>query len=85
MIENATFYTFSTGGSHKWRYEGRGFLSEDVFRVHTIEQRREQLLKDNGGKCPGMSTAGTDMVIVVIGDKDVEWGWPLMMYPAGVR
>ena len=81
MRKNATFYTFSAGGSHKWWYEGRGHLSAEVFGAHTIAERREQILRDNDGLCPGMSSAGSDMVIVVIADDDVDWGWPLMLYP----
>jgi hypothetical protein len=78
---NATFFTFNVGGSNKWKYDGRGYLSPEVFQVHTVPERREQILKDNGGKLPGLSTAGRDMIWVVIGDKENDHGWPLLLYP----
>lgn len=84
QIKNATFFAFKTGGSHKWAYSGRGYLSRDVFGVHTVAERREQMLRDNGGLFPGMSGRADDYALVIIGDEELEYGWPLMFYPDNV-
>jgi hypothetical protein len=77
---NATFYTFKDSG--KWSYEGRGYLSDAVFReCFSGHARREQILKDNGGLCPGMSTAGRDLIMVVIPDESHDTGFPLLLHP----
>lgn len=78
---NATGYAFNRGGSHKWKYSGRAVLTPEVFKVHTVEERREQFLKDNGGLFPGMSGRADDYVLVVIGDYSNVFGWPLMFFP----
>jgi hypothetical protein len=78
--ENADFHTFKPD-SGKWKYSGRGYLSADVFKFHDSGSRRRQILKDNDGKIPGMSSAGSDLVLVVIGDHEVEHGYPLMLKP----
>jgi hypothetical protein len=80
-LTNATFFAFRVGGSYKWGYQGRGRLTGDVFGVMTMKERREQILRDNGGCCPGMSTRADEYIIVAIGDEDVGWGWPLLLYP----
>lgn len=77
--ENATFYAFNPSG--KWKYEGRGFLSEAVFEVFERAERRAQILRDNDDKFPGMSSAAHDYVWVVIGDESNEHGYPLMLLP----
>lgn len=74
---NATFYAFNPSG--KWKYEGRGYLSPKVFEVFSAEERRAQILRDNGGVYPGMRTAAPDLTWVVIGDETVPHGYPLML------
>lgn len=76
---NATFIAFKRTG--KWKYTGRGYLSEDVFKFFTRGERRAQVLEDNDGKFPGMSTAGEDLVWVIIGDEYLTHGYPLMLHP----
>ena len=79
---NATFYSFKGWTpSYKWGYSGRGYLSPEVFRVHTMNGRREILLRDNDGKWPGMSTSADEYYLVVIGDEGNVHGWPLMFPP----
>lgn len=77
--ENATFYAFNPSG--KWKYEGRGFLSSSVFDAFTRQERRERILRDNDGKFPGMSTAAEEYIWVVIGDPEIDHGFPLMLHP----
>lgn len=78
---NASFYAFKNSPSLKWGYSGRGLLSIRVFGVHTMDERREQILKDNGGCFPGMSGRADDYYLVVIGDEGIDHGWPLMFPP----
>jgi hypothetical protein len=81
MKKNAKFLAFKNSPSFKYGYEGRGYLSEEVFRVHTMEERREMILRDNNGCFPGMSTRADDHYLVVIGDEENDHGWPLMFPP----
>lgn len=75
--DNATFYAFNPTG--KWKYEGRGYLSPEVFAVFERSERRARILQDNGGKFPGMSSTADDYVWVVVGDEDNNHGYPLML------
>lgn len=77
--ENATFHSFKESG--KWYATGRGYLSSEVFKVFDRDQRRDQIIKDNDGKYPGLSSTGSEFVFVVIGDENVEHGYPLMLKP----
>jgi hypothetical protein len=79
MTHNATFYAFNPSG--KWKYEGRGYLSESVFSVFSRAERRAQILMDNDGKFPGMCTSADEYVWVVIGDREINHGYPLMLHP----
>lgn len=81
MRENASFYAFKNSPSLKWGYSGRGYLSKEVFGVHTIEERREQMLRDNEGNFPGMSGRADHYYLVVIGDEGIDHGWPLLFPP----
>lgn len=78
---NATFYSFRTSG--KYYETGRGSLTEDVFKVFGAPERRAQILKDNGGKYPGLSGPGKDFIFVVIGDEQIDHGYPLLLKPEG--
>lgn len=77
-LENATFHTFKTSG--KWAYSGRGYLPEDF---NMAEDMRSFIMTQNGHKCPGMSTDGSDLTLVIIPDENHPTGWPLMFYPEG--
>lgn len=79
MTENARFLTFKPSG--KWKYEGRGNASEMLFKRFGVGERRAQVLADNGGLMPGMSTSGSDLIVVVIPDEDHDSGWPLLLLP----
>lgn len=72
---NATFHLFKPSG--KWGYSDRGYLSPDVFCVFTSAERRQQILNDNGGTMPGISGRGEGYHVVVIGDDNIDHGWPL--------
>lgn len=74
-IENATFHLFKPSG--KWGYSGRGHLSAEVFHIFTHFAQRQQILRDNGGKMPGINGTGDGYHIVVIGDEDLAHGFPL--------
>lgn len=70
-MSKANFYYFKPSG--KWKYEGYGNIP-DTNEVWT----RQQLLDANEGKMPGLSSDGTDLVIIVIPDDDALHGWPQM-------
>jgi len=74
---NASFYAFTENG--KWKYEGRGHLSQAVFQVFELHARRNQILEDNDNKFPGMSSAGLNYTWVVIPDEEIAHGYPLML------
>lgn len=74
--ENATFHAFKPSG--KWYATARGHMSERVFNVFDPESRIMQMLADNGGKWPGMSTVASDMTLLVFPDAECPHGYPLM-------
>ena len=73
---NARFLMFKPSG--KWKYEGRGILPHDFSKYDDF---RALIIASNGGLCPGMSTDGSDYIIIVIPDEDHPTGWPLMLKP----
>lgn len=73
---NAVFYSFKPSG--KWYATGRGYLNPKVFKI--FEGRREQIVKDNDGRYPGLSGPGSQFILVVIGD-DLDFGYPLLFHP----
>lgn len=73
---NATFHTFKPSG--KWKYSGRGHCPSRVFESHTQEAKIEAILAENDGCWPGMSSAATDLTLVVIPDEECLHGWPQM-------
>lgn len=75
--ENATFHAFKPSG--KWKYTGRGYLSPEVFKLFRGEEQVTQILRDNDGKWPGMNSSADDLTLVVIGDDDIDHGFPLMI------
>lgn len=79
---NATFHAFKQPWG-KWGYSGRGRLPPSAFQapIFAPEERLEDILKHNDGKWPGMSTDGREYFLVVIGDEDNNFGWPLMFVP----
>jgi hypothetical protein len=78
--ENATFHSFKPSG--KWRASARGVLTPDVFATSDRAERRERIVRANGGKFPGLSGRDDDLVYVVIADEEVEFGYPLMLFPS---
>ena len=74
---NATIQTFRPTG--KWYASARGTVPEEVFEVFEQVTRRKLILQANGGRCPGLSSAGEEFNWVVTLDGDVNFGWPLMM------
>lgn len=79
MKDNATFYTFKPSG--KWKYKGRGYASPELYTCWDRDEKRQRILADNGGKMPGMSTDGSDLIVMVAIDDDAEHGWPLLIHP----
>lgn len=75
---NATFLAFKPSG--KWKYEGRGFLTEKA--MMTFDNRKAQVLEDNGGNWPGCSNPMDYLHCVVVPDEAAEgYVYPLM-FPA---
>lgn len=81
QIGNATIHSFRTSG--KWCSKGRATVSEVVFRGLNNPSRRQRILAENGGRCPGLNSRGETMVWVVLLDDDVGYGFPLMLRPEG--
>lgn len=81
MQENATFYYFKRSG--KYYAEGRGVLPETAFGCKIANQieRRQELLRVNNNKMPGLTTTASEFFVVVIGDETVDYGWPLHLDP----
>lgn len=75
--ENASFYAFKPSG--KWKYEGRGYLSNEAFR--DFDDRKGRILRENGNCWPGMIYDARDLICVVIPDESHETGFPLMFIP----
>lgn len=78
-MKNATFYAFKQSG--KWYTSERGYLSEQVFKYFDRIDMRRQIVADNQGKFPGLSGPGNDFIFVVIGDDEINHGFPLMLFP----
>lgn len=76
---NAEFLCFKKSG--KWYSSGRGFVTESLYEVFNTDERRLQILADNDGIFPGLSTQGADFIWVVIPDEDAP-GYPLLLKPA---
>lgn len=74
---NAIFHAFRQSG--KWYSSSPGYLSPIVYEPHTLEARRRQILRDNGGRYPGLIGCGSEFIYVVIPDETVEFGFPLML------
>lgn len=74
---NAKFLAFKPSG--KWYATGDGWLSLEVFKVWSTQERRNQIVKDNGGKYPGLNGPGEHFVFVVLPSDDIEHGYPLML------
>lgn len=77
---DGTIYCFNPT-SGKWKYEGRGFVPEEVFSgAFSSHARRAAILRANGGKCPGLSGPGNHLTWVVILDDRIGYGWPLLLH-----
>jgi len=80
MSTNATFHAFKASG--KWYTSERGTLTPDCYgQPFTPIERRKRLIDANGGKYPGLSSAGAGFVLVIIPDESVDYGFPLMLSP----
>lgn len=71
---NATFYSFRPSG--KYYTDGRGSCPPSVFEV--FDDRKGAVLAANGGKWPGLSGPGHDLVCIVILDEAEDHGFPLL-------
>jgi hypothetical protein len=61
---NAICYTFKASG--KYYTFGRGYSRPGYYGGN----RRERLIDDNDGKCPGLGTDGREFFILVIPDDE---------------
>jgi hypothetical protein len=78
VVKNATFYAFKESG--KYYSTGRGFLSSLVFSNYfSARERHHQILRDNDGKYPGLSGSGDGFILVIIGDENLSFCWPLLI------
>lgn len=78
MSANATFYIFKHSG--KYYTHARGMMITKEAFVDFTTSTREELLKANGGKLPGLSSRGDDFVVTVIPDETISEsfvGWPI--------
>lgn len=79
--ENATVYTFKSSG--KWYATGRGYVPREVYiETHDCDPRREKILQNNGGHCPGLSSSGSEFWWVVVPDESAD-GFPLLLRASG--
>jgi hypothetical protein len=78
-MRNAIFHCFKTSG--KWYAGDYGNLSKETFEVFSNRERREELLKSNNGNFPGIGGRGEEFIFVVIPNEEVEFGFPLMLFP----
>jgi hypothetical protein len=76
---NATFHAFKQSG--KWYSSDRGVLTEGVFGVFDTDARRDRIAFDNENAYPGLMSDGSEYFLVVIGDEDLDFGFPLMLCP----
>jgi len=78
---NCEFHCFKPSG--KWYTSARGILTKKVYDVFTAEERKAQIVKDNDGKWPGLSTEGEGFICIAINDENTndDFGYP-MMFPA---
>lgn len=79
IMPNATFYSFKESG--KWKYSGRGRVTQQLFACFSRVGRRRRILFDNNEKFPGMSTPAEDFIWVVLPDESCDFGYPLMLLP----
>lgn len=77
-MTNATFYIFKPSG--KYYTEDRGVITPNVFR-DVANTFRERVLACNKKKMPGLSSEGEWARVVIILDKEVDFGWPLCLEP----
>jgi hypothetical protein len=76
---NATFHIFKAPHG-KWYTSDRGFMPESVWQpYYNAVAPRPLILEANGGKMPGLNSAGWLFDVVVILDPDVDYGWPLLL------
>lgn len=80
--ENATFHCWKASG--KWYATGRGHFPEAAFQFQGQFEsggRLAAILSHNQGRWPGLNSAGTELIRVVIADERVDYGWPLIFKP----
>lgn len=77
MKENCEFHCFKESG--KWYASARGVLTKEVYEVFGGAERKAQIIKDNGGTWPGLSSEGEEFFCIAINDD--AFGYPLMFHP----
>lgn len=77
MTDNATFYSFKPSG--KYYSTGRGAIEAQNYEPISNEERRLDIVKQNGGKMPGLNSIGSSLMVIVVPDESVEFGWPLFL------
>ena len=77
MKENCEFHCFKESG--KWYASARGFISREAFSMHGLK-RKAQIIKDNYGKWPGLSTEGDGLYCIYDPDEDLDFGYPGLLH-----
>lgn len=74
---NATFHSFKKSG--KWYASGRGIWPPAMNKTFGNRERRELIASANNNAFPGISSKGSEFILVVIPDDDTPDSWPIML------
>lgn len=75
MPEKAKFLYFKSTG--KFYTSGEGVLPDDMWDMHGNEEWRAAILRANQNHMPGLSTTGSNFIVVVLPGDETERGYPL--------
>lgn len=73
--QKAMFYYFKDSG--KFYTDAKGYVP----MIHST-WTREEILKANNGKMPGLSTQGETFRIVIVPNIETVYGWPQILEPS---
>lgn len=78
---NATFHCFKPRG--KWYTTARGVLPRSVHEPYYQggADARPKICAANNGCMPGLSGPGDGLIVVVVADEEVDFGYPILMHP----
>jgi hypothetical protein len=69
MKGNCTFHYFKIGG--KWYTSARGLFPPSLPDTYN-PVTRQSIMAANGGGMPGLSTTGSNFIVIVIPDEDCD-------------